>query len=417
MQYVEDNRSHPLSEAVDILLADVAIRIQLSTTNFNNAVSRYEAIAEWIERPGSPLHELVSLLYPQGSMSIGSTISSKLENDEFDLDIIAELLLRGGLSPSKVLDILYQAIKGEPGSRYYKMTKRNSRCVTVHYADGMHLDITPAIRIPHQAPRISHIFHSKPEDPNVEDKKITANPYGFCEWYKECTPPDQDFALAYAERADRYERGIFFAEAQSEDIPEPDPFYQKSAVTVSLQLTKRWRNVKYDKRSARRPPSVMLAKIMGDSKLGNGRLSAELSFQVGKLLTLFQEHQTQGRLIVVNNPTCAVDVFSDRWPANLAEQKLFLDDLTIFSAKLAQLSSNIDLNEMKKILSELFGEHPSQQVIADFNDHLGAKIDTGQSRYQPSTGKIDLISSVIAPAIVTPRVTAKSSRPHNFYGE
>ena len=407
----------PFANPLDVMLADIAMRIQLSKTNHSLAEDRYNAIADWLERPNSPLRDKVSLLYPQGSMSIGATISSRLKNDEFDLDIIAELVLSASLTPSQVLDTLYQAIKGEPDSRYYDMTKRNSRCVTVHYADGMHLDITPAIRMPEQAPRISTIFHSNPDDPAVADKKIPANPYGFSEWYIEQTPPDQHFALAYAERVGSYERGMIFAEAQSEDIPEPDPFYQKSAVTVSQQLLKRWRNVKYDRRSGRRPPSVLLAKLMADSKMGNGRLSAELGFQVSKLLTLFQQHQTQGRLIIVTNPRCAVDVFSDRWPANLAEQEQFLDDLTDFSAKLTRLTANIDLNEMKKILAGLFGEHPSHQVIADFNDRLGAKIDSGQSRYQPSSGKIDLVSSGIAPAIIAPKVTAKASRPHNFYGE
>ncbi len=409
----------PLTDPLDVLYADIAMRIQLSRTNHNLAVERYGAISDWIERPDNPLHELVSLLYPQGSMSIGSTISSKLKNDEFDLDIVAELLLGAGATPSEVLDILYLAIKGEEGSRYYNMTKRNSRCVTVYYAGGMHLDITPAIRMPEQPERISHIFHSKPEDPTEPDKKIIANPYGFSEWYKIQTPPDQHFALAFAERAGRYERGTILLEAQSEDIPDPDPFYQKSAVTVAQQLVKRWRNVKYDARSGRQPPSVMLAKLMGDSKLGNGRLAAELNFQVDKLLNQFEACHAQDRLIIVTNPACSVDVFSDRWPANLTEQKVFLDDLTDFATKLARLSSGIDLNEMKKILSELFGENPSHQVIADFNEQLGERIDTGRSRYNPANGKIDLVASgiVAAPSVVIASNTSRQSQPHNFYGK
>ncbi len=409
----------PLTDTLDVLLADIAMRIQLSRTNHKLAVERYEALTEWIERSDSPLHERVSLLYPQGSMAIGSTISPKLKNDEFDLDIIAELLLSAGFIPSKVLTILYIAIKDKKGTQYYNMTKRNSRCVTVYYADGMHLDITPAIRISAQPPRTSHIFHSNPEDPTDQDKKIIANPYGFSEWYKIQTRPDQHFALAFAERTARYERGMIFAEAQLEDVPKLDPFYQKSVVTVALQLVKRWRNVKYDSRSGRQPPSVMLAKLMGDSKLDNGRLSAELKFQAGKLLKLFQDCQSQGQLITVTNPTCKVDVFSDRWPANLTEQKVFLDDLTDLSFQLTRLSSGLDLNEMKKILSKLFGENPSHKVIADFNDQLGQRIDTGRSRYNPTNGKIDLAASgiVAAPASVIAANSLRQSQPHNFYGE
>ena len=61
----------PLTEPVDLLLADVAIRVQLSRTDYGKAVERYETINEWIEREDSPLKDRVHLFYPQGSMAIG----------------------------------------------------------------------------------------------------------------------------------------------------------------------------------------------------------------------------------------------------------------------------------------------------------------------------------------------------------
>ena len=45
----------PFSEPSDALLADIAIRVQLSQTDCNKAVARYKALSEWIERDGSPL--------------------------------------------------------------------------------------------------------------------------------------------------------------------------------------------------------------------------------------------------------------------------------------------------------------------------------------------------------------------------
>ena len=48
-------QSSPFSEPSDALLADIAIRIQLSQTNYNKAAARYKALSEWIERDGSPL--------------------------------------------------------------------------------------------------------------------------------------------------------------------------------------------------------------------------------------------------------------------------------------------------------------------------------------------------------------------------
>jgi len=70
-----------LADPADILLADVAIRIQLSRTDYDKAVQRYQTINAWIERDESPLKGHVELFYPQGSMAIEGTIASKLQTD------------------------------------------------------------------------------------------------------------------------------------------------------------------------------------------------------------------------------------------------------------------------------------------------------------------------------------------------
>jgi len=44
--------------------------------------------------------------------------------------VIAQLLLPPGTAPQTALDLLYKAIKGDKGSRYYSMTTRNTRCLT-----------------------------------------------------------------------------------------------------------------------------------------------------------------------------------------------------------------------------------------------------------------------------------------------
>ncbi len=124
-----------LTDPTDILMADVAIRVQLSRTDYSKAVSRYRTINAWIERDASPLKDRVELFYPQGSMAVGATIASKLRTDEFDIDVVAQLDLGDHVSPQVALDLLYKAIRGEPGSRYHGMAKRRTRCVTVDYRD------------------------------------------------------------------------------------------------------------------------------------------------------------------------------------------------------------------------------------------------------------------------------------------
>ena len=151
-------------DPLDALLADVAIRIQLSATDHGKAQSRNRVINDHLEREGSLLRGHVNLLYPQGSMAIGATIASRLRTDEFDIDAMAELAIPATTSPQVALDLLFHSVRGERGSRYYDMVERRTRCVTIHYADGMHIDVTPSVLRFGEAARTSVLFHHKPED-------------------------------------------------------------------------------------------------------------------------------------------------------------------------------------------------------------------------------------------------------------
>ncbi len=161
------------------MLAEIALRIQLSPTDHGKAVGRYETVSDWIDRPDSPLCGLVELTYAQGSMAIDATIARCSDRDEYDIDAMAQLGLPRDTDPEIALSLLETSIRGERGSRYYNMTTRRTRCVTIEYADGMHLDVTPAILLPDLIERTSFIFHFKPEDPREPKLRLHANPYGF----------------------------------------------------------------------------------------------------------------------------------------------------------------------------------------------------------------------------------------------
>ena len=126
---------------LDVMLAEIALRIQLSPTDHGKAVDRYETVSDWIDRLDSPLCGLVELTYAQGSMAIGATIARCSDRDEYDIDAMAQLGLPRDTDPEVALSLLESSIRGEHGSRYYNMTRRRIRCVTIEYADGMHLDV------------------------------------------------------------------------------------------------------------------------------------------------------------------------------------------------------------------------------------------------------------------------------------
>lgn len=408
-----NTNSMQLTEPLDTLLADVAIRVQLSRSDYDRAVGRYNTINEWIEREDSVLKDRVQLFYPQGSMAVGATIASKLRTDEFDIDIAAQLDLPSHISANFPLDLLFNAIKGKPGSRYYNMTKRRTRCVTIDYSDDMHIDVTPLIRRPGTHERESWLFHDRPEDPTEPSRKIVANPYGFAEWFRANTPPDQDFADVFESRAADFELSILAERADSEPVQPQEPPFRKSKAVIVLQLLKRWRNVQYDARPGRRPPSILIAKLVADAANHTERLSEELLLQAKHILCEFQRWHNAGQPICIANPVCEKDILTDRWPETLKDQYVFIRDLEHLVEQVEVLVKGVDLGKMREVMAGLFGETPTMDAFRAFGERVGDQIKTGESRHLHGAGRLIVPAGLSGAA---PR-NSRKTRKHTFYGE
>lgn len=308
------------------------------------------------------------------------------------------------------MDWLFTAIRGEAGSRYYGKTKRRTRCVTVSYSDDMHLDVTPMLRRPGTPDRESRIFHHRLEAPHEPGRCHIANPYGFAQWFEANTPADQDFAAAYASRTLDYEQ-IAMARAESDPVPPQRPLLRKSTAVIVLQLLKRWRNVQYDTRPGRRPPSIMISKLVADHANTAPSLSAELLHQAQSMLAEFKRWHDARRRIRVTNPVCPADVLTDRWPESFLDQAAFIEDLRVLVTKVQWLISGRGLDEMKKIMVELFGESPTADAFRVFNQQLGGQIRRGRSGYHPDPGKL------IVPAVATGGSRRSRMALRSFYRE
>lgn len=383
---------------VDGLLLEIAKRVQLSPTNYKLAVERYQAISEYLDRDGSPLRGIIARLYPQGSMAIGSVITSKFENDEFDIDIIAEMGISTATKPGIILDTLFHALNGEKGSRYHGKVARCSRCAQVQY-EGMHLDVTPAVLLPSKNARTSQIFHANEKDPAHKHYTVVANPWGFAEWFKEQMPESAMFVEDMAKRV-------------TEPVPATEPHYAKARPLVALQLLKRWRNKNYDQRDGRMPPSVMLSCFVARNSGYRTNLFEELSAQAQYIHRYFSEQTEQGALVKIENPACpGEDIFTDRWPGTLAAQRQFTEDLQALNLKLTALSQNRTLENCQRVMADLFGEKPTTWAVDELAKNYRTKSYSGGLFHQPNTAAVSLSASGIlsatsaAASYKTPRTT------------
>lgn len=353
----------PTNPLLDTLLTNVAHKIQLAPSQYSVAVDRYSTMEDWLKRDGSALAPCFKRLYPQGSMAIGATIASKLKNDEFDIDIIAELDLPADVPPGDVLDALFESLNGEAGSRYHGKVERRTRCVTVKYED-MHIDVTPSVPLPQRAERTSVIFHAHEDEPASNHQHIVANPWGFAQWFIANTPNVQIIVDAYVRKS-------------SDPVPDQETVRDKSQKLIALQLLKRWRNKRYDDRTGRSLPSIAIAYFVATADTNEGGLFDELLAQATLMRDHFRTLKASGEDVHVVNPTCETDVLTDRWPANQSEQDVFLSDLVDLVSSLEKLCNKPTMKECSEVFSELFGENVTRVVIEDFVAKYQAGAETG----------------------------------------
>lgn len=368
----------PLESHTDRLLAEIAGKIQLSPRRHRMAVSRYAALADWLERDGSPLKGRVALLYPQGSMAIGATILSRDSQDRFDIDIAVELDYPADALPQAMLDRLYGAVNGQPGSQYFGMALRRSRCVTVKFAE-MHLDLTPMVRRPGTPEKESWIFENRKETPQ-SGRRLVANPHGFSEWFNGKTHRAGDpFAAAFFNLAKSYDA----RESEQEPVPDYERSENKSQPVIVLQLLKQWRNVQYQRREDQGPPSILLSRIVAEVSNPARPLGDDLALTAAQSAQFLRRELFPGGQIA--NPVCQADILTDRWPGNGAQVEVFVNKLLDFSGKIRRLNDGCSISEAQKIMGELFGEHPTREAVNRYGAALGQAIQSGRMSHAVGT--------------------------------
>lgn len=399
----------PFADPLDAVLAEIAVNIQLPPGLHAKAVDRYEAVRRYIQRSGSPLEGRVACFYPQGSMAIDATTSTRGTDDQYDLDIVAEID-GPDLGPEALLDDLEAALEGYPVSRIVRQT----RCITLYYADGMHLDITPSRR---RGPKEkeSEIAHAKKGARSNPPRYVVMNSFAFAQWYCVRTPTEDRFALALNQRL--YEQsGIAFAAADVEEVPPQTPLNIKSVTTVALQLIKRHRNIAYANETSRIPPSVVLSCHAGHAARPGLGLAEMVIRQARWTARTIDAAAKQGRLLSVANPELPAERFTDRWPESQAQQTGYSRRLHVIANGLeAARSGNVQLEDLQEWLRGQFGDRVVTRSIKAFNQRIGRQVQARQHAYTRSGG----LFTPAAPAIISTATSLApvAARAHTNMGE
>ena len=400
---------------LDDLLLDVATAIELSDRDRRVVESRYRLLKEHIEREESPLapylYESESRIYPQGSISIGTTVVSGTEDDRFDLDALVELSVPSDWTPNYVLKLLWETLKDFPDAQE---VVRCTRCVQIRFA-FMHMDVTvldpePPIRIE----RAGEIFHSPDKGRSC---RVPANPYGFSLWFRNNVHAGgTEFTETLARRRftnsiDRLSQMVEVKAADQDDLPPVLPPHLDSEQVVALKLLKRYMNLRYEDRDLKKPPSVYLSKLAVDSENSSYGLCSQLIAQAQFVAAEMDHHVSRNQFPDERNPSYKPDRLNDRWPKNQNDMIVLKKDMIYLITELERAKRG-DFSDIAKIISGIFGERITNRSVQYLLDRAEAAGVQQGSQYERGTGAVLLKDALGAPAIVR---KVSNAPAHNFH--
>ena len=376
--------TNPVDRFYDDLLADVARRIQLTPTAYEEAVGHFDAVSRYLDEHESGFPDYAPVIYPQGSFRMGSTISAYDDREDYDIDLILELAVDPLADPDAVHALVARSLNAGKGRLQFTTCEIKKRCVTLGYAN-MHLDVTPAVLVPGRDPRVVSIFDRHPGRPDHP----LANPEGFARWFDGMVRP----RVVINERAVR---------AQVVPVPQQTPAENKPDRLLTIQLLKRFRDLRCDRGNYDRCPSVLLSCIAAQAPQGAG-LVTDLRNAAAYLGATVAKDGLR-----VENPACREDVLSDRWPKTPWSNRRFAADLAILVQRLDELVRSAGTQVSKRdILMELFGENAARDGYRQAVERANAQSRSGQFA-TAKTGAVSFGGAVPAGSVAAPA--------HKFYG-
>jgi hypothetical protein len=344
------------------LLERVCQKLELTDTQYRDAKGKYEAVGEWLN-DGEVLNPHDPHIFPQGSMSLGTTVRP-LGRDEFDIDLVCLLnLFSSQYSPEAVRRAVGKRL--EANEVYKKMLEPLNRGWRLNYAESskLHLDITPATKD----------GGSQNGGLMVPDRELrewkNSHPQGYVKWFEDISAlmPTIEFS----------ERAVM---AKVDPFPEQVVF--KSILKRCIQILKRHRDLCFlDSDSKNAPISIILTTLAAKSYkqlVLSDRFTSELDllFSVIRHLPDFIEiKMIEGQKVYyIPNETTQGENFAEKWNTRPERAKAFFSWHKKAMNDFDKIEQAEGLDGLQQILGKaFFGERDTSIAFNEYVDAMNER--------------------------------------------
>ena len=373
------------SEKINEMYEEIADELNISDAVFDSANRSYKVLGEYLD---NNLEGYKVVIFPQGSMNLGTLIKPVDKSDDYDLDAVCKVY-HDFDSPEDLKNLIGDVLKNS--DRYSKLLvkEEGKRCWTLKYSDdaNFHMDILPSMPNSEENNNSIIITHK-------EDGKYTfmvSNPEDYAAWFDK---------LQEKERRILFEREKREFSAKVEDLRK---YKIRTTLQKTIQILKRHRDIKYRNASQEekdnKPISIIITTLVGYLYTGDETILDLIC----KFVNDFHEYveiDENGKYII-RNPINEEENFADKWAIYPQRKEAFYSWVEDLKKDLITNNFMIfdDLVDKGNHLKSIFGASVIESVFEKRAKTMGKKYIKTESI-----------------ATLTNNETKTAVRKHNFYG-
>ena len=364
------------------VLQRIAEELDIPPSKYEDAVSRYESLGRWLDRPNSSISSLDPEISPQGSFLMGTVIKPIHDSEEYDIDLVCCLRARRA-------EITQKELKKQVGVEIASYARANSmsepedgrRCWTLNYADSamFHMDILPAIP---DAERFRQMLNERGFAEAASSERLTAgaisitdkkhpsytqiandwyqsNPRGYAEWFRM-----RMWVQLQEQKRRLVERSMVTASV--DDIPDHKV---KTPLQRVIQLLKRHRDNMFKDDGEHKPISIILTTLAARSYNNEASIAEALE----NILTQMHTHiEDRSGVRWVANPVNPAENFADKWAENQQKERNFFIWLDAARRDFGMYLKGRSYDRMPDALQEAFGSRTMNRALGTLAGGLSA---------------------------------------------
>ena len=365
------------------LLEDLAASLQVPTSRYAAAERSYKSVGDWLHREASSVGQADPNVYIQGSFRLGTAIRPMSDKEDYDVDLVCELLLsKSRLTQAQLKALLGEELKAYAEARGMKAPEEGRRCWTQDYADGaqFHMDTLPAL------PDAAHqrlLLERRGFSPEWSDTAIAitdrehenfrlvtedwphSNPKGYANWFRS----RMQEIFESRRRAMALE-----ARASVEDIPE---YEVRTPLQSAVQILKRHRDMMFAEQPDDKPISIILTTLAAHAYQQEPTISGALY----SILDRMDDYIDYSSGIAwIANPTDPAENFADRWQKHPERKAAFYEWLEQARADFAAAARALSRDTATAALQPRLGQKLMEEAAAHRSGSPLARVAGGARR-------------------------------------